>query len=172
VPVEPARPSAPAARKPSVSSGRTVAPVHSVRTTTRENGLTDWAKLFSLGAVMRGWYADAGAISEHGPKLAHEIALMAESNEQFAKYCDYLTETGPIMGIASAFLPLALQLLANHGRIDASKLPPEAGIVKPELLEKKVRAEMELANAQILKKIQEITQEAEKTQRELIGSQP
>jgi hypothetical protein len=171
MPVEPPRPPSPG-RKTSAPAARPAAPVHSARTRTREDGLTDWAKLLSLGAVMRGWYADAGAISEHGPAAAHQIALMAESNEQIAKWCDYATESGPVMGALSVFLPLTLQILANHGKIDASRLPPESGIIEPALLEKKVKAEMELANAQILQKIQAITLEAEKAQRELAGGQP
>jgi hypothetical protein len=98
--------------------------------------------MIGLFLCMKGAYADAGAIAQHGPGLARETALLAESNPRIASVVDYLTEAGPYMGIIVVALPLALQLAANHGRIDASKMPPGSGVLPPEILEAKVKAEM------------------------------
>jgi hypothetical protein len=151
---------APARKTPQSAQPKSGHPITSSRARAREEALNDWNRLGSLICVMRGWYADAGAIAEHGPGFTHEVATLAEGNEKVAKYLDYLTETGPMMGILSAGLPLILQFAANHGRIDAEKLPPEAGIIKPEILEERVKAEMKLANARMLAEIKAIHAQA------------
>jgi hypothetical protein len=135
-------------------------PVVSSRAKAREEALNDWGRLGQMVCIFRGMYADAGAIAEHGPKLTREMALMGDSNEKIAKWLDYAAESGPIMGAFGAALPLVMQLMANHGKIDAEKLPPEAGIVSPKLLEERIRAEMELANAQILRDLNELRRQA------------
>lgn len=157
MPVEPATPKTPAAKTP---RARTVSTIGKTRTVIREEALAGIGQMLSLGAVMKGWYADAGAIAQHGPALCHELALMGESNEQVASWLDYLTQAGPAMGLMKAGLPLIMQFAANHGRLDVKNLPPEAGIIEPELLEKKVRAEMEVASASILAEIRQLEKKA------------
>jgi hypothetical protein len=119
----------------------------------------------SLIAVMRGSYADAGAIAQHGPGVAKETADLADGNERIASWLDYLTEAGPYLGLTKAMLPLILQLAANHGKIDAKNLPPESGIIDPRILEEKVKAEMALASAKVLSEIRAIQAQAEQAQR-------
>jgi len=89
--------------------------------------------------VMIGKYADAAAIADHGPNISREAASLAQQNEKIGQWIDYLTEAGPYAGLITAVLPLALQLLANHGRIDHSKVP---GVSDPRVLETKIQAEM------------------------------
>ena len=150
--IKPAVPPAPKARKPVAV---TASPRLS-RRDLREAAVNEVGGAFSLIAVMKGWYADAGAVATHGPKFSHELALVADSNEQIASVLDYLTQTGPWVGVIKAGLPLILQLSANHGRIDATKLPPDSGIVEPKILEERVRAEMRNASARVLAEIREI----------------
>jgi hypothetical protein len=112
------------------------------KTASRRENLDGILKIVSYACVMRGQYADAGAFSQHGPGVATEVASLAETNEKIASWVDYLSEAGPYMGLAVATLPLVMQILANHGRLDVDKLPPDSGIIEPALLERKVRADM------------------------------
>lgn len=96
-------------------------------------------QLASFGCVMVGNYADAAAIGEHGPNISGELATLAAQNERIGTYIDYLTQAGPYAGLVTAVLPLALQLLANHKRIDYAKVP---GLTAPEVLEARVEGEM------------------------------
>ena len=155
MPVEPASktPSAPARRKPTIAQT-----VHRSRNELRREALTGIGQLGSLVAVIRGQYADAGAIAEHGPKLSAEIANLGDGNETIASWLDYLCQSGPYMGLLSAGLPFLLQLGVNHGKIDYTKLPPDSGIKDTVVLEKRVKAEMEFARAKILEEIREIEQ--------------
>lgn len=161
---------APAKRASPARPAATGHAVISARTAGRESALNDWGKLGQMLCVMRGLYADAGAIAEHGPKLTHEVALMGDDNEAIARWLDYLTESGPVMGAFAAGLPLLMQFMANHGRIDAEKLPPEAGIVKPAILEERVKAGMELANSKILLELQAIRKQTADNLKALEGN--
>jgi hypothetical protein len=110
---------------------------------------------------MRGLYADAGAFSQHGPAVATEVAALAEQNEKIASWVDYLSEAGPYMGLAVATLPLVMQLLANHGRLDIDKLPADSGIVDPKILERKVKVDMKVARDKIIREIEEAERKIE-----------
>lgn len=146
---KPAAPKAPARRVPAKT-----APVTAQgKTEMRRENLDGILKIVSYGCVMRGQYADAGAFSQHGPGVSKEVADLADANDKIASWVDYLSEAGPYMGLAVATLPLVMQLLANHGRLDADKLPPDSGILPPELLEKKVKADMHAARAAMLEQI-------------------
>jgi hypothetical protein len=162
MPVEPASktPATPARRKPSIAQT-----IHRSRNELRREALTGIGQLGSLLCVVKGQYADAGAIAEHGPKLSAEIANLGDGNETIASWLDYLCQSGPYMGLLSAGLPFLLQLAVNHGKIDYTKLPPDSGIKDPVVLEKRVKAEMEYARAQILEEIRDI----EKRTRSLNG---
>ena len=165
MPIEPAKPPAPAAkaRKPAA-----IAPTRTSRRDTRENAINEVGGGISLIAAMKGWYADAGTIAMHGPKFAKELALVADDNEQIATWLDYLTQSGPWLGVMKAALPMILQFAANHGRIDVSKLPPDAGVVEPKILEERVRAEMRNASARVLAEIRQIEQQTADLERTVL----
>jgi hypothetical protein len=95
--------------------------------------------------IARGQYADAGAFHLHWPKLAEETAELAESNESVARIVDYICSAGPYAGILTAALTFGLQLAVNHGKIDPDKASGMGGIVNPQLLEERVKAEVEAA---------------------------
>jgi len=168
MPIEPVAPKTPAARSRRTTAAAT--PVRSLRTQAREEALNGLGQVGSLIAVMRGWYADAGAIAQHGPKLSHEVALLGEQHEQIASWLDYLTESGPYMGLMKAGLPFLMQLSANHGKLDHTKLPPETGVIDPALLEKKVRAEMSVASALLLEEIRALEAKAAEAQKTIAGT--
>lgn len=165
MPIEKATPPAPAARKKTAAVAATP---RISRREAREAAINEVGGAVSLIAVMKGWFADAGAIAAHGPKFASEMALVAESDEHVATWLDYLTQSGPWLGATKALLPLILQLAANHGRIDATKLPPDAGILEPKLLEERVRAEMRNASARVMAEIRQMEQQTEEMQRTIL----
>lgn len=96
-------------------------------------------QLAGFGCVMTGNYADAAAIGMHSEPISGEIVKLGAQNEQIGRGIDYLNQVGPYAGLISAVMPLVLQLLANHGRLDATKVP---GLSRPEVLEAKVKAQM------------------------------
>jgi hypothetical protein len=126
----------PPARKPATVRKPAAPPQPEIsRAQARAASLNDYFKAGALFAVVRGWYADAGACQVHGPGIAREVAVMADGNEKVGRLVDYLTEAGPYMGLATAVLPFVFQLAANHGKINAAKIPAGLGIVDPKELE-------------------------------------
>jgi hypothetical protein len=49
------------------------------------------------------------------PKVAQELANLADSQEQVAKFIDPLIQIGPYTGLITALLPLVMQVGVNHG---------------------------------------------------------
>jgi hypothetical protein len=153
-----------APKPPAVKPGpkpKPPAPRPADKTAARRENLDGILKIVSYGCVMRGLYADAGAFSQHGPAVASEVADLAEQNEKIASWVDYLSEAGPYMGLAVATLPLIMQLLANHDRLDIDKLPADSGIVDPKILERKVKVDMKLARDKIIREIEEAERKIE-----------
>ena len=118
----------------------------SKKTAANEVALNGIAQIAGFALIMGGQYADAGAVGQHMPGIAHEVAVLADSNERVANAIGYLTEVGPYAGLMTAVMPLALQILANHNRIPADKVAA-AGVVSPATLEAHVRTEMAQAEA-------------------------
>jgi hypothetical protein len=118
------------------------------QTTTRAQAVNSVFQITALGLTARGMYADAGAISIHGPKISGELAALAETNSGVASFVDYLTSAGPYTGLFLAVMPLVFQIAANHGRVDATKVSLP-GIMEPAELEKKVRKDIEEAKRQM-----------------------
>lgn len=117
--------------------------------------------MLSLGLLMAKQPADAGALSQHGPNIAHELALIADTNEGVAAFLDRLTTVGPYAGLVKAALPLALQLAVNHKRL-GSQFTGTMGIMDPADLEamvtlkaEKMKAELEAQMAQVRKEMTE-----------------
>jgi hypothetical protein len=111
------------------------------KTAAREEAANGLFQLAGFGCVVARQYADAGAINMHGAKIAHELAVLSEQSEPIAKGLDYIMEAGPYAGLIVAVMPLALQIMANHGLIKA-ELVAGGGVVPPQALESQVKAEM------------------------------
>lgn len=120
-------------------------PIRKTQSETRTEAVNGLFQLAGFGCVMTGNYADAAAIGQHSPGIATEIVALGQTNESIGKAIDYLNEVGPYAALISATMPLVLQLLANHGRLDAGKIP---GLTNPLVLEQKVKAELAAKAAQ------------------------
>lgn len=112
----------------------------------REEAANGIGQLVAFGFMISGQLADAGAVGEHWPNISHELAVTAENDAKLAKGLDKLLEVGPYGSLIIAVLPLAGQILANHGVVK-----PEAmagiGVVHPESLEADVKASMAMQAA-------------------------
>lgn len=130
--------------KPKVIQGKTVEQAY---TEAAEGAM----RLFATGALLLGWHADAAAISMHAPKIAPEVAKIAENNEKVAAGLSWLTESGPYAELIEVTLVLGLQLAVNHGMFKPEKLA-NAGIQHPDALAAEFRASMAEQAVAALKK--------------------
>lgn len=161
----PSQPKAPPAKRRTAQAQPQAQPVS--RQVAREDALNGIGRISALLLCLRGAYADAGAVAHHAPPFFHETAVLAETDDKIASVIDYLTEAGPYMGLVATGLPLVMQILANHGRIDASRLPPESGVIAPDALAARVKADMEKQRFEFLRQAEESRQASEQAAREL-----
>lgn len=134
-------------------------------TEQRAEGLIQLSGIGQALCVMVGNYADAAAIGRFFPPIAVESAKLADDYDIVARPIDLLIQAGPFTAILAAGLPFALQIMANHGRLDASKLAGQ-GVVPPEVLEAQMRAEMMRQQAQAMAEQQKALNEARQAQAE------
>src|SRR5258707_876019 len=106
----PARKQAPAARAraASVPTGKD----------PRAEAVEGIFQVLQATCMLTGQHADAAAIGMHGEPIAREVASLADSNDSVAAVVDSLRMVGPYTALLAAVLPFAMQILANHGRID------------------------------------------------------
>lgn len=119
-------PAKPAAKKPS--------PAAQAKRGAREEGINGLFQLGTAVCMMTGQHADAAAFGTHGPKIAPEVASIAEDYDKVGDVIDKLIAVGPFAGLLTAVLPLALQLAVNHGRGNAAVFA-DFGVVSKETLE-------------------------------------
>jgi len=110
--------------------------------------------------------ADAAAIGMHWPKLAHEIAVLAETQEAVANVIDPLMKVGPFAGLIAAAIPLAMQLAVNHGRMK----PGQMGTVPAVSLQSQMETAMAQAELQALRMQQEAEEQAARARAEIQAS--
>jgi hypothetical protein len=113
----------------------------------------------AAGCIMKGYFADAGAINMHSEAISTEVAKLADTDERVAKLVDSLASVGPLGGILMATLPLAMQLAANHGRIDPDRAGGVGGIMTPADLESKVKLQIQRERASIMAEIKALQAE-------------
>lgn len=101
------------------------------------NGLWTAATAFCM---MGGQWADAGAISMHGPGISREAAALSLKYEKIGNALDALANVSPFANLLGATLPLIFQLAANHKMIPAHGVP---GIKDPGVLESQMRVEQQ-----------------------------
>lgn len=148
------------------SRGSKVTPVETQSLNERRTkGLIELAQLGQGIALMFGQYADAAAIGRYFPPVATELSNVADTSDIVARPIDFLIEVGPYGALIAAAMPLAMQIMANHRVIDASKLAGQ-GVVPPEVLEAQMQAEMARMQADALKKQQQAINEARAAQAE------
>ncbi len=86
---------------------------------------------FALGIVAKytrnqALALDSATLTLHAPNLAEAVNETAQHQQWLANLLDKALAVGPYGALLAAGLPLALQLAANHGRIEPN---PELGIL-------------------------------------------
>lgn len=94
----------------------------------------------------------------HGPRIAHELAVVAEDSEPLANALDYLNKVGPYTGLVLAIMPLAFQIAVNHGVGNATAMA-SVGVVSPEALAAQVQTQMAAQQAQVMREKREADDE-------------
>src|SRR4051812_38170082 len=147
--------------------GRTSVAVEPTLSTVekRTNGLLGLAQLGQGLCMATGQYADAAAIGMHFPAIAPELAKVAENAPIIAAPIDFLIEAGPYAALLSVVAPLALQVAANHGWIDASRLYAQ-GVKPPAVLEAEMQAQVMRMQTAAIKAQQVAMEEAQAAQAE------
>jgi hypothetical protein len=110
----------------------------------RRDSVNGILQLAGFGLMMGRQYADAGAISKHGPGITDEIARLAEDDARLADAVDRLTSVGPYGALIAAVSPLVIQVMVNHGRINAVPAMRDMGVVPKAELEAEIQAAMAL----------------------------
>jgi hypothetical protein len=112
-------------------------------TQEREEAVAQLGMFAQVPLMATKQLADAATIGLHWPKVAAEVAKLAESQEAVANLIDPLMKVGPYAGLIAAVIPLVMQLGVNHGRIK----PGSMGTVPAVSLQ--AQMETALANAEL-----------------------
>jgi hypothetical protein len=150
-----AAPPAPAVRAPRATKTTTKS-VQEVKSKAdqRAEGLLGIAQIGHSICLLGGQYADAGAIQHFAPNLCIETAKLGDRYEKFGASLDVLSEIGPFTAVLAAALPFGMQILANHGRLDADKLAG-SGVMHPDTLAALTKAEVDKQRAEALRQQRE-----------------
>ena len=132
----------------------------------REEAVAGFGQLAQAPLIALRQYADAGAIGLHWPRVAHEIASLAESQPQIARLIDPLIRIGPFTGLITAILPFVLQIGVNHKRIPAGAM----GTVPAESLTAQVESAMAAIELEALKQQVEAEREAREMREQIARS--
>jgi len=136
------------------------------RIESRSQGVNLFGQLACIPMMFLGQVRDAAAIAHHWPNVADETAKLAETNAQVAKIADYLCAVGPLAGIITASIPLALQIMVNHNKLPMSPALMQFGVVDGETLEMQAKAEAARQQAEMQRQMMEQRAAAEKAMRE------
>lgn len=85
------------------------------------------------GALAAFSPADAGAVKLAGPGLVASWNALAQENAGVARGIEWLTSGSVYGAVVMATAPLVMQIMANHGRIDAERVAA-LGVQDPEKL--------------------------------------
>lgn len=108
----------PSRSTPNISSGSGPRKVSTPKVTAEREEMVAQLGMFAQVPLMATkQFADAGAIGIYWPKIAKEVAKLAETEEAVANVIDPLIRVGPYAGLIAAVLPLAMQIAVNHNRI-------------------------------------------------------
>ncbi len=87
--------------------------------------------------------ADAAAVKTHAPGMVKAWNALAQENQAVARGIEWLTTGSAYGAVVMATVPLVLQVLANHGRLDHRQLGG-LGIADPAVLAEITAADIEL----------------------------
>jgi len=136
----------------------------------REEAANGVGQIIAFGCMVSGNLADAGATGMHWPNLAHEAAVIAETDSKMATGLDYLLEVGPYGNFIVAALPFVAQLLVNHGLVKPEAMAG-AGVVHPEALAAEVRRDMAQKAMEAMRAQQEAEAQMRKMAEEMAAAQ-
>lgn len=136
----------------------------------REEAANGIGQIIAFGSMASGNFADAGAIGMHWPGMAHEAAVIAESDAKMAGALDYLLQVGPYGKLITLSLPLVAQLLVNHGIVKPEQMAG-AGVVHPDALAAQVRTDMARQAMEAIRAQQAAEAEMEELRQEMAASQ-
>lgn len=137
-------------------------PRASAKQKAREEAANGIGQILAFGCMVSGNLADAGAIGMHWPGLAHEAAVIADTDAKMASALDYLLQVGPYGNFIVAALPLVAQVIVNHGIVKPEAMAG-AGVVHPDTLAAEVKRDMALKAMEAMR----AQQEAEAQMREM-----
>jgi cysteine synthase len=120
---------------------------------TRAENVQSIFQMAAAACIMKGYYADAGAIDMHSEGISTEVAKLADTDPKIAKLVDSLGSVGPLGGILMAALPLGMQIAANHGKIDPDRASGLGNVMAPADLEMKIKLEIQKQRAEMLAEI-------------------
>lgn len=96
----------------------------------REEAVNGIGQLVAMVAVLTNQNDDALAVSTHWPNIATAAADTADNSEGLAKVIDYIMVAGPWAALIGASVPLAIQIMVNHGKLPAGPFE-KMGVVQP-----------------------------------------
>jgi hypothetical protein len=106
----------------------------------REDALNGMWTAASAFCMMGNQWADAGAISSHGPNISKEAATLSMKYEKVGNALDALANVSPFANLIGAVLPMVMQIAANHKMVPANALAG-IGVKDPGVLESQMRVE-------------------------------
>lgn len=140
----------------------------SAKAKAREEAANGFGQIVGFAAMAAGQFHDAGAIGMHWPGMAHEAAIVAETDEKMARALDYLLEVGPYGNLITLALPFVAQVLVNHGVLKPEAMAG-AGVVHPDALTAQIKADMARKAMEALKMQQEAEEELARTRAEMMA---
>lgn len=141
---------APPPKKTTTAATKSTTPVLSKKTKERADGLQGIGQLLSAGLLFARQHADAGAVYKFWPDVAVESAKIADDNPKFGEFLDSLTAVGPYAGLITAALPLVMQVMVNHDKMDVTNVA-NLGCVSKETLRAQVQKEIMAAEMQAMR---------------------
>jgi hypothetical protein len=107
-------------------------------TAEREEAVAQLGMFAQVPLIATKQLADAATIGIHWPKVSHELAVLAETQEPIANIIDPLMKVGPYAALIATLLPMAMQIAVNHGRLK----PGSMGTVPAVSLSSQIETEM------------------------------
>jgi hypothetical protein len=152
----------PPAGKTRTAGGRkpaNTAKLASEKTAERESGLVGLGQIACVPLMLTGNMADCGAVAMHWPGVAHETAVIAETNANVARVVDFVTAVGPFAGLLAAIMPLTIQIMVNHNRIPMHPALAQFGVVAPDVMKAQAQAQAAREAADMMRMQREAEQE-------------
>lgn len=100
-----------------------------------------------MGAFVASFFSplDAVAVTDHAPNIAEAVQVTADNDPKFAAAMDRILSAGPYAALISACVPLAMQVLHNHGHVPGEVVKTMGGRTRDEVTESLQTRESQMA---------------------------